>query len=457
MSNVVSMDQPCAYYIARASKHRLSGRFDQAMALLSRAKDQFGLREDIELEMARVYEEIDCDEEAVRSYLRIVRLNGVHKDWALFQLALHSIERGELNRASSYYQSCRTAGGVPEISGDAISMLEAQLIELEKPKRVFSRKSRAKALEQRAVEKMHAGKAAAALRAIKRSVRIRPTYRGYTLLACCFLLHGQAGAAVAAANHALALKPGRIQTQCVLVDALQAAGARHEARNRLYRASFRVKDVDDAFLIAIECAKYGEDRLTLRMTEYILKRSVFHVRAMVLRGCALINLGRMNEASRIFARVCGLLPENTVCEAYYRMAQEGRMPEQRLDLGIDVDCRELFRRIAELMKVFVAFQNDQWPDETVERKVCRICAWAIESAMVGAHAKTAAVMLLASIGSDDAREVLEDCLMDAHMDDCFKLSVLRILTEKADFKPYWVDLGGKLVRLEPEDIRSELL
>ena len=102
MSNVVSMDQPCAYYIARASKHRLSGRFDQAMALLSRAKEQFGLREDIELEMAHVYEEIDCDEEAVRSYLRIVRLNGVHKDWALFQLALHSIERGELNQASSY-------------------------------------------------------------------------------------------------------------------------------------------------------------------------------------------------------------------------------------------------------------------------------------------------------------------------------------------------------------------
>lgn len=441
------MDRPCAYYVSRASKHRLSGRYDEAMALLARAKDQFGLKEEIELEMARIYEEIACDEEAVRSYLRIVRLNGEYKAKALFQLAIQSIKLGDVNRASSYYQSCRAAKGDSEISKEAMTVLESQLIEMQEPKKSFSRQSRAKALERRAVEKMHAGKTAASLRAIKRAVSFRPTARGYTLLACCLLLRGQAGAAADAARHALMIKPGRIQTQCVLIDALQAAGARSEARNLLYNASFRAKDVDDAFVIAIESAKYGEDRLTLRMTEYIRKRSPFHVRAMALRGCALINLGLMKEAIRVFGRICGLMPENTVCEAYYRMAREGRLPEQRLDLGVDVDYKESFRRMAELMKHLAAAQEGQWPEGADMRDMCRICAWAIESAMVGAHAKAAAVVLLSGMGSSAAREVLEDCLMDAHMDDRFKLSVISILTVRDGFKTYWVDLGGKLVCL----------
>lgn len=38
MSNVVSMERPQAYWISRAGKHRLAGRYDEAMALLSRAQ-----------------------------------------------------------------------------------------------------------------------------------------------------------------------------------------------------------------------------------------------------------------------------------------------------------------------------------------------------------------------------------------------------------------------------------
>lgn len=455
MSNVVSMDRPCAYYMSRASKHRMSGKYNEAMALLVRAKDQFGLREDIELEMARIYDEIECDEEAVRSYLRIVRLNGAHKALAFFQLALYSVKYGDLNRALSYNQFCRMTGDMTEISDESATVLEEQLIEMAKPKESFSRQSRAKSLEQRAVEKMHAGKTAAALRAIKRSVGFKPTSRGYTLLACCLLLRGQADAAVDAAKQALMATPGKIQTQCVLIDALQAAGAHREARNLLYRASFRVKGIDDAFLIAIECAKYGEDQLTLRMTEYILRRSEFHVRAMVLRGCALMNLGRMREASRILGRAYGLVPENTVCEAYYRMAREGTIPEQRLDLGTDVDHQESFRRMSELMKHLAMVQSGQLPDASQTRELCRLCAWAIESAMVGAQVKTAAVILLVQMGSDAAHEVLEDCLMDARMDDRFKLSVFRILTGIQELKPYWVDLGGRLVRLSAIDGTSD--
>ncbi len=447
MSNVISMDRPCEYYVSHAQKHRLSGRYDEAMALLSKAKDLFGLREDIELEMARLYEELECDDDAVRSYLRIVRLNGEHQPLAYFQLALHSAGHGELNRALSYYQRYREAEGVSEISAETAAAFEMQLLQQVKPKRLPGRSTRAKALERRAVEKMHAGKAAAAARAMKHAIALAPTARGYTLLACSLLLRGQAEAAADAARQALKIKPGRVQTRCVLIDALHAGGEHREARNALYLASFKIKSIDDALTVAIECAKYSEDSLTLRMTEYILKRKPFYVRAMMLRGCALMNLGRAKEAARVFGRVCGLLPENTVCEAYYRMTRNGDIPQQRLDLGMDVDRQESFRRMTEVMRHLVAAQTGQWPEASEERDLSRICAWAVDSAMVGAQAKTAAVILLAGMNSSAGRSILEDCLMDAHMDDRFKISVLKILTAKEGFKPYWVDINGMLVRL----------
>lgn len=447
MSNVISMEQPCAYYVARAAKHRLAGRYDEAMALLGKAKDLFGLQEDVELEMARLYEALECDEEAVRSYLRIVRLNGIHQPLAYFQLAIHCIGRGELNRALLFYQSYRSSARTSEVSAEAAAAFEAQLLEQAKPQKSLGCKKRAKALEQRAIEKMHAGKAAAASRAMKHASALAPTARGYTLLACCSLLRGRAEEAVGAARQALLIRPGRVQTRCVLIDALHACGAHKEARNELYLASFKIKSVDDALAVAIEGAKYGEDRLTLRMTAYILKRKPFHVRAMMLRGCALMNLGRAKEAARFFGRICGLLPENTVCEAYYRMARSGEQPQRRLDLGMEVDAQESFRRMSEVMRHLVAAQGGQWPDPSDARDLCRLCAWTIESAAVGAQAKTAAVLLLVGMNSDAARGILEDCLMDAHTDDCFKLSMLKILTAKEGFKPYWVDLDGKLVRL----------
>ena len=78
MSNVVSMERPQAYWISRAGKHRLAGRYDEAMALLSRAREQFGRNEEIEMELARVYDEMGCEEEAARAYLRVMRMGGRH-------------------------------------------------------------------------------------------------------------------------------------------------------------------------------------------------------------------------------------------------------------------------------------------------------------------------------------------------------------------------------------------
>lgn len=447
MGNVVSMERPCTYYVSRAVKHRFAGRYDEAMMLLAKAKEQFGLREDIELEMARTYEALEYDDEAIRSYLRIVRLCGDYRKSALFRLALYSMKYGEINRALAYYQDFRASGDEAKIPQEAVNALEAQLYEQANLTHSMGRKARAKKLELRAVEHMHAGKTAAALRDINKAIALAPTARRYTLLAGCFLLHGQADAAVEAARSALRIKPGRIQTRCVLIDALYACGACCEARNVLYMASLKAVETDDLLAIAIESAKHGEDQLTLNITARILKHNPFHARANILRGCALINVDKMTEASRLFGRMCGLLPEDTICQAYYRMAREENRPPHRLDLGMDVDGREANGRMVKLLEHFTARQLGQELTADAERDICRKCAWAIESSMVGAQVKTVAVILLAGMKSDVAQEVLADCLMDAHMDDQFKLSMLKILTAIEGFKPYWVNLNGKIVRL----------
>ena len=117
MSNVVSMEKPCDYLVRRAAARRRKGNYDEAMTLLSKARDQFGLRPEIEMEMARIYDEIECDEEAARAYLRVVRLGGENKAEALFQLALSALHRGDFTRSVSYYDmflSSDQAGVSPE-------------------------------------------------------------------------------------------------------------------------------------------------------------------------------------------------------------------------------------------------------------------------------------------------------------------------------------------------------
>ena len=60
-----------------------------------------------------------------------------------------------------------------------------------------------------------------------------------------------------------------------------------------------------------EDAKHGEDRVTLGLTRALLQQRAYSTKGMLLRGCALLNLGRMDEAERQFAQLCVLLPENT--------------------------------------------------------------------------------------------------------------------------------------------------
>ena len=446
MSNVVRMSCSCEYLVSRAARHRRAGRYDEAMTLLTIAKNQFGSQEDIELEAAGVYDEIGCDEEAARCYLRVVRVNGQHRAEALFQLSLSAAQRGDLNRAAAYYQQF-AALKQNTVSAEMASLLGKQLKdEIEKPF-PSGRRGRAAALERRAVERLQAGKTAAAKRAALHAIRFEPKARRYTLLACCHLIRGEMREAVAAAEKAHRMSPCHVQTMCVLADAYAAAGEGKKSRRMLYLASLRAKAEDDLFAVAMESAKHGEDMLTLRLTHRLLKREPFHTQAMMLRGCALTNLKRTEQASRIFGRLCGLTPEDTVCEWLYKLTREGSTPQEMLGLGRDVSIQEGNERVSALVSMLYRDPDDLRADAAALRSACRLSAWAFRSPVAGSYGATISLILMTGLNTEQAREVLFDAVMDPMIADSFKAGILQILAAKEGFQPYDVDFGGRLVRI----------
>ena len=446
MSNVVQMSCSCEYLVSRAARHRRAGRYDEAMALLTKAKNQFGFQEDIESETAKVYDEIGRDEDAMRCYLRVVRANGKHKADALFQLSVSAAQKGDFNRSVSYYQQL-TAIKQSTVPADMAALLGRQLREeMEKPFPA-NKRARAEVLEQRAVACLQAGKTVAAKRDVLHALRLFPNAQRYTLLACCHLLLHEMEAAVITAERAHSMSPAHVQTMCVLSDAYAAAGDRTKSRRMLFLAALRAQQPDDLFAAAMESAKHGEDILTLRLTNRLLKREPFHTQAMMLHGCALVNLGRMQQASRIFGRLCGLAPEDTVCEWLHKLTRVGKMPQEKMELGGDVSAQEGSERVSRLISMLYSDPVVLREDGEALRMACRLSAWAFRSLIAGSHGATVALILMTGLDVPQTREVLLDAVMDPGISDAFKAGILQVLSSKEGFKPYDVDFGGRLVRL----------
>lgn len=447
MSNVVSINCTSDYLLKRAERHRRAGRYDDAMALLWKAKNQDGPQEEIELAFARVYDEMGCEQEAARAYLRVVRSDGKHKAQALFHLSVSAVQRGDFDRALSYYEQFALIKDQTEISEEMSLLLAHQLQENMAKPVIRNRKAYARELERRAAMRLQEGKITAARHLMEHAMRLWPRGKAFTMMACCCLMQQDVEQAVAAAETAHALSPGDVQTMCVLCDAYAAAGESDAARRMMYWASLRAKEADDCLAVAVESAKYGEDLLTLRMTKALLKREPYHTQGMILRGCALINLGRFKSASRLLGRVCGLLPEDSICAYHYRLALEAAPVGERLMLGADVTHEEGVKRASELIGVLYMDPQQVIQDTAQMSRICRLCEWALHSPMAGSHTKTVALILLAALQLPQASEVLLDTLTDPSIHESIKLHVLQVLTSRDGFKPYYVDMNGRLMRL----------
>ena len=446
MTNVVSIGATCEFLTSRAARHRRAGRYDEAMVLLTKARTQFGSAEEIELETARVYEEIGCEEEAARCYLRIARRDGVHKSEALFSLALACAQRADFERAVSYFQLFASSGR-QGVSDESAAFLGRQLLEeIEQPV-TRNRKSRVRRLERRAAQFMQQGKAAAAKRAVLHAIALHPNAQNYTLLACCCLLKNETEEAVQCALAAHELSPARVQTMCVLADALIMAGKPVQARRLIYLSAMRAKTQDDMLAAAIECAKYGEDTLTLRLSRKLLSRNPYHIRAMLLRACALTNIGRLKQASRVFGRICGLLPDDSVIAYYYRRTKEGAQPKARIGLGLDVPREDAVERAKVLISRLYGDPKDIDEDREQLSEIISLCNWAMHSPLAGGHAKTVALIVLSALEAVEAKEALLDLLTESRIAQSTKMAILQILTSKEGFRPYLVDMDGRIVHL----------
>lgn len=445
MSNIVSMDKSCDYLVQRASVRRKKGNYDEAMTLLVKAKDQYGLCEAIEIEMARVYELIGCEDEATRAYLRAARLGGPYKAEALFQLALSSAQRGDYQRAQSYYEMFH-ASDRQGISEEYDRLLGEQLRRTSEQPHVVTRKGRAKALCQRGVMHIHAGKTVAARRCLEHALKLHQNAKTYTLLACCALLDGNSEKAIEHAKAAQSHAKGNIQPLLVLADAYAQLGKPQAARRALRLAAACAKDADDLSAAVIESAKRQDDWLTMRLTRRMLKMDPFDTRAMMIRGCALMNQGKMKAAARLFGRVCVLMPDNTISEALYHMARNEQQPCERLTLGMEVPYDEGVARASQLVAALYMSQEDLCSDPVRERMLCRYAEWAFRSQLAGDQVSVIALLVLRLMDSARSRNIIEDALTDPLVDDDLKYKMLQIVMECETFKPWRVDIGGRLVR-----------
>ena len=440
MTKVVSMARTSEYWISRARKHRLAGRYDEAMALLAKTREQYGTGEALERELAQTYDEMGCEEEAARAYLRVARMKGEYRSEALFQLALSAAQRAELMRAASYFEQFEKSDR-RHVSPDLVALLGQQLRQaLEKPT-PQTRRERAKALERRAVERLQEGRVYAARRTMLHAIDLWENAQRLTLLACCELILGRLDEAQTHAEQAHALAPARVQTLCVLIDVLYTAGKAEQARRMLHIAVLRAQSVDERLSVAVECAKHGEDGLTLRLTRSLLRRDPYCMRGMMLRGCALMNLRRFDEAKRVFGRLCVLLPEDTVCQAYYAMARNEQPPEGRLTLGLDVPPGEAVNRAVRIISAMAETQLQG------TRELYELSAWALRSAIAGTNTALLALMLMSALETPEALDVLLDALTDPQVSDGVKRAILQALTASRGFQPYDVDIGGRYVRL----------
>lgn len=440
MTKVVSMARTSEYWISRARKHRLAGRYDEAMALLAKTREQYGTGEALERELAQTYDEMGCEEEAARAYLRVARMKGEYRAEALFQLALSAAQRAELMRAASYFDQFERSDR-RHVSPDLVALLGQQLRQaLEKPA-PQTRRERAKALERRAVERLQGGRIYAARRTMLHAIDLWENAQRLTLLACCELILGRLDEAQTHAEQAHALAPARVQTLCVLVDVLYATGETEQARRMLHIAVLRAQSVDERLNVAVESAKHGEDNLTLRLTRSLLRRDPYCMRGMMLRGCALMNLRRFDEAKRVFGRLCVLLPEDTVCQAYYAMARNEQPPEGRLTLGLDVPPEEAVNRAVRIISAMA-----ETPLQGT-RELYELSAWALRSAIAGTDTALLALMLMSALETPEALDVLLDALTDPQVSDGVKRAILQALTASRGFQPYDVDIGGRYVRL----------
>ncbi|MFR2150588.1 MAG: hypothetical protein ACLS7Z_08775 [Christensenellales bacterium] len=91
MTKVVEIARTSEYWVSRAHKHRLAGRYDEAMALLGKTREQYGTSEALERELAQTYDEMGY-EEAARAYLRVARMKGI-PGRSTVQLALSAAQR----------------------------------------------------------------------------------------------------------------------------------------------------------------------------------------------------------------------------------------------------------------------------------------------------------------------------------------------------------------------------
>lgn len=446
MSNIYPFGQTYQYLLTHSQRNQRAGKYDQAMMLLTKARRENSQSAETEAAIASIYDEIGCEEDAIRSYLRVVRLGGENRSDALFKLSLTFFQRGDILRALAYFEAFASSGR-SGVADDMAQLLERQLAAAVCSSSFSSRRRRAAHLEKRAVQSLHAGRMHAAKRNAERAIRLEETAQRHLLKACCHLTLEECNAAAVEASEALRLKPVYVQALCLLVDAYAMLGRCADAKHAALRALKQARTQDSLFSVAVECAKHGYDRMALIATKRMLRREPFHVRAMEISACAHMNLRHYARAERLFAMMRTLVPDNVVYDSYYKLAQTASPVSERLIMTQDLTHAEAVNRAYELLSVLHEEPSQLRADPEQLERISKIAQWALYSPQAGENVTLVAIIILSALDTEQTQNVLLDAVMSPKLDDEVKLSILQAMKDHCSQRPEYADLGGRMVRI----------
>ena len=215
---------------------------------------------------------------------------------------------------------------------------------------------------------------------------LRENAQRLTLLACCELIsraagrraqtHADAGACACARA---GCRRSACWSMCCMRRERRGSGAPHAA----YRGACAHRAEDERLSVAVECCQARRGRpdaqadalaacgaTRIRMREHDAPRLCADEPAPLRRGRA-----------RLWLVSACLLPEDTVCQAYYAMARDEQPPEGRLTLGLGRAAA--VRPSTATMRIVAAMAQTPLQDDA--RELCQLSAWALRSAIAGAN------------------------------------------------------------------------
>lgn len=455
---VVSFQRSPAYVHHRAMMNRRDNNVVDALELMRRAVEESPENREYRLDLAELYCEMGCHAQSTRLLLDMLAEEDSPSE-CYYGLALNQLGMNDLTGARRYLRLYRRHN--PEAShSEEVRQLTAQLDFFHEISRHENRRlQRAIAMANRACEAMKADEPQKACRLFEASLALSSEqYEMRALYAMALLLCGERDSARAEAELAYRGYPPSVRALCVSAQVFALLGDGKRARRLIERAVGEKPEGQDLRLMLYAMGELGMDELVAEHVRAALREAPFDRELLHMRAVALMRTGvSAARASRFWARILRIDPEDSVARYYQRAALRGELQGQSLGYAYQVPHEEFMRRLRALVGQLsqgYAHLEALWRDDPHFRQLLRWAAGAPDSRL-----SRAAMTALTIIDHRESRSLLRSLLFSGEIPGELKLHAALALrlqgVDSETIMPARAELGDSLLP-DPEEMLKRL-